>query len=67
MAFMKVNKRLWVDVPSGHLYGFPKIWSPEKDGSLSQWLIRRGYPEAELKRNSHAIRYWEAKENEYSN
>ena len=63
MTLMKVNKRLWVDPSEGWRWGFPKIWEPEKDGNVSAWLIRNGYPEAELKRLD-AVRYWDAKENE---
>lgn len=35
----------WVDPPSGWRYGFPKLYDPEKDGPVTEWLIRNGYPE----------------------
>ena len=63
---MKVNKRLWVDPPSGWMYGFPKIWEPEKDGNVITWLVRNGYPEKEATDLGY-VRYWDAKEDEYSN
>jgi len=36
----------WVDPPSGYRYGFPKLYDPARDGNVTEWLIRQGYPEA---------------------
>jgi len=36
----------WVDPPSGYRYGFPRLYDPVKDGPVTEWLIRQGYPEA---------------------
>ena len=63
MTLMKVNKRMWVDPNEGWRWGFPKIWEPEKDGNVRAWLIRNGYPEAELQRID-IVRYWDVKEGE---
>lgn len=34
----------WVDPPSGWQYGFPRLYDPEKDGNITEWLIANGYP-----------------------
>jgi calcineurin-like phosphoesterase family protein len=36
----------WVDPPSGWRYGFPKLYDPAKDGNVTEWMIRSGYPES---------------------
>jgi len=54
---MKVVERLWIDPPSGWLYGFPKLWIPEKHGNLRAWLISNGYPAKEL-HSYTIIRQW---------
>ena len=33
----------WVDVPGGWAYGWPKLYDPEKDGDLLEWIHRMGY------------------------
>ena len=40
---IKSNK-IWVDPPEGWKYGFPAIYDPEKDGQLSEWIVKKGYP-----------------------
>lgn len=40
-----LKKPLWVDPPSGWRYGFPKLYVPEQDGDMIEWMIRNGYPE----------------------
>jgi hypothetical protein len=51
--------RLWVDPAEGWKYGFPKIYDPETDGTVADWLLKQGYPENLLKFPS---RYWPAEE-----
>lgn len=34
---------VWIDVPSGYLFGFPKLYSPETDGELREWIKEQGY------------------------
>lgn len=41
---MKVEHKMWVDVPSGYRYGFPRIYDPANDGELSDWIYANGYP-----------------------
>lgn len=36
--------KMWVDVPSGWVYGFPKLYNPEEDGELAEWVYNNGYP-----------------------
>lgn len=38
------KKPVWVDPPNGWRYGFPKIWYPDKDPMLIDWLIANGMP-----------------------
>ena len=38
-----MSKRIWVDPDSGWRYGFPKIYDPDVDGELRDWLQREGY------------------------
>lgn len=59
MALMKVTKRVWVDPPDGHLYGFPKIYEPQKDGYVNHWLIRNGYPKEKIPIKGMYIRWWQ--------
>ena len=33
----------WVDVPAGWAHGWPKLYDPEKDGDLLEWIHRMGY------------------------
>jgi hypothetical protein len=39
------SKPYWVDPPSGHRYGFPRLYDPATDGDMRAWMIRQGYPE----------------------
>ena len=36
--------KVWVDPPSGHRYGFPKVFDTIEDGDMLQWLYDNGYP-----------------------
>jgi hypothetical protein len=38
------SRPYWVDPPSGWRYGFPRLYDPAKDGDMTQWMIRHGYP-----------------------
>lgn len=57
---MKVE-RVWVDVPQGYLYGFPKIYEEEHDGPLADWIYRSGYPH---NKEIHYTRSWQAREDD---
>jgi hypothetical protein len=59
-----MNKKVWVDPPSGWKYGFPKIYDPDADGDLVEWIAKCGYPEAERKSYGQYfhIRMWPAEE-----
>ena len=39
------SRPYWVDPPSGHRYGFPKLYDPAADGDMTAWMIANGYPE----------------------
>ena len=52
--------QIWVDPPEGWKYGFPAIYDPEKDGQMSDWIVRKGYPLLTIKEygESWAVRCW---------
>lgn len=52
---------MWVDVPSGWRYGFPKLYDEEHDGALADWIYRSGYPH---NMEIAYTRMWEAREEE---
>lgn len=37
--------KLWVDIPQGHLHGWPKLYDSEKDGTMLEWLEKNGCPD----------------------
>jgi len=39
------SRPYYVDPPSGHRYGFPRLYDPAADGDMTAWMIRHGYPE----------------------
>ena len=53
--------RMWVDPPGGWRHGFPKIYDPEKDGDMKEWLAREGYPE---EGEPDYVRMWYVREDE---
>ena len=40
-----LSRPYWVDPPSGHRYGFPRLYDPASDGDMTEWMIANGYPE----------------------
>jgi len=54
------SNMMWVDPPEGWKYGFPAIYDPEKDGQMSEWIVRKGYPLLTIKEygESWTIRCW---------
>ena len=38
------SKKVWVDPPMGWKFGFPLIYDPDKDGDITEWMIKCGYP-----------------------
>jgi hypothetical protein len=54
------SNMIWVDPPEGWKYGFPAIYDPEKDGQMSDWIVRKGYPLLTIKEygDSWAVRCW---------
>lgn len=55
--------RIWVDPPSGWRYGFPKIYDPDKDGDMTEWLAAQGYPE---EGEPSYVRCWAVEEKEHN-
>lgn len=57
---MSITKKVYVDPPSGHLYGFPAVYDPTVDGSdLRAWMIKTGYPERETEFAMKYLRLWD--------
>ena len=55
--------KVWIDPPSGWMYGFPKIYDPETDGEINEWLKREGYPDP---RTAPYYRSWPVVEQEFT-
>ena len=59
---------LYIDPPSGWMYGFPKIIPPEHQTRTLEWLVEQGYPEKIIRDMGDVFycRYWngEADEND---
>lgn len=36
--------KVWVDVPQGYLFGFPKLYDADNDGDMAEWIVANGYP-----------------------
>jgi len=56
-----------IDPPAGWRYGFPKAYDRVTDGDdLRVWLLREGYPQAEIDRmgNYFYVRQWEEPDTE---
>lgn len=49
--------KVWVDPPSGWLYGFPKLYDSEQNGDMLEWLHDNGFPEGE---DLSYVRQWSA-------
>lgn len=41
---MTPSRLTWVDPNDGWHYGFPKLYDPDKDGDMKEWLTLEGYP-----------------------
>ena len=58
---MKIN----VDPPSGWRWGFPKVYDRVEHGDdVIAWLVREGYPQAEIDRmgDHFYVRQWPVEE-----
>lgn len=38
------NKKMWLDPCEGWRYGFPKLYDPDTDGDMHEWIYDNGYP-----------------------
>jgi len=47
----------WVDPPSGHKHGFPKIL-PDDVVDFKQWLLDNGYPKRDIEFALQWCRMW---------
>ena len=54
------SKLVWVDPPSGWQYGFPKLYTREVDGDMSEWMVQQGYPEELMDVAKLGTRMWSA-------
>lgn len=55
------DRPVMVDPPSGHLWGFPKLYDPSKEeGTMYDWLAREGYPQSEIDKydSQFYCRFW---------
>ena len=51
--------KYWVDPPDGWRYGFPKVWDKQAEPDWEKWLVKNGFPAAELG-NLAWVRMWAA-------
>lgn len=59
-----MSKLLWIDPPSGYLYGFPKVWD-SNEGTIREFLKANGYP-LEDTEELQWVRCWIAEEEDAS-
>lgn len=50
-----------IDVPSGWMFGFPKVIPDERREDVMDWLVEEGYPKKLIEDlgNNFYCRYWE--------
>ena len=46
--------KVWVDIPSGWQWGWPKVWDPTTDPDFEAWLVKMECP---VKLFQLALRY----------
>lgn len=51
-------KKVWVDPPSGWMYGFPAIWDKEQYPKLEEFLRFKEYPEKDIEFACSYMRMW---------
>jgi len=39
------SRPYYVDPPEGWRWGFPRLYDPQADGDMTEWMVRCGYPE----------------------
>jgi hypothetical protein len=55
---LEVKGKFYVDPPSGWQYGFPAPYDENKDGSLQDFFLSKGYPKKDVKWASENYRSW---------
>lgn len=55
--------KVWIDPPAGWAHGFPKIYDPDVEGDVGEWLEREGYPDQKL---AVYFRSWPVEEQEFT-
>ena len=50
--------KLWIDPPSGWLYGFPAIWDDSMWPDIEVFLAFKGYPEDDIDFAMKYMRMW---------
>jgi len=58
---MSKKRRVWIDPPSGWMYGFPKICEDASRIVVHDWLVEQGYPE-DLITPGIIVRIWTAED-----
>lgn len=49
---------VFVDPPSGWMYGFPALWSRKEYPKVEDFLRAKGYPEDQIEFASSYLRMW---------
>lgn len=58
----RVDRKVYIDPPSGWRHGFPAVYDPVQDGSVRDWLISKGYPEKDIDFALKYCRVWPAED-----
>lgn len=56
--------KIWVDPPEGWKYGFPAVFDTANDGTMHEWIVKKGYPAQLIEEygTAWAVRAWAAEE-----
>lgn len=56
-------EKVWVDIPSGWHYGWPKVWDRDAQPDFAQWLKDMGCPKELFQLALRYSRMWNYEDN----
>jgi hypothetical protein len=54
-----MNTKIWIDPPEGWRYGFPAVFDTESSEYIQDWLVTKGYPQAQVAWAMQNLHMWE--------
>lgn len=63
----ETHQKIWIDPPSGWMFGFPKIYDKSVDNpDVEEWIVEKGYPRKMKNafKNGIPFRWWSAENDE---